>query len=236
MNSAILLGLLGAVFNTANDLIYRISSAGVSKKKVLSFYLTSAFSSVLISLVFNFILYGNLVFTNNEIFYGIILGVLSLITYVLFIFSFSGTNTSVSVIIFRLNMVPGIILAILLLNETISIRRASGILLCIASIFMLTKRESKKSEGRNYVIFSIGACIFGGMLNFLNKVAVNQGCLPFRLLFWRFLTVLLICGIYVFAKKQWQFSKKSTKYAFVSGFLLILAADRNLLFQIQPIS
>ncbi len=61
------------------------------------------------------------------------------------------------------------------------------------------------------------------MLNFLNKVAVNEGCLPFRLLFWRFSTVLLICGIYVFAKRQWQFSNKSTKYAFASGFLLILA-------------
>lgn len=223
MNSAVLLGLLGAVFNTANDLIYRVSSAGVTKKKVLSFYITSAFSSVLVSLVFNFILYGDLSFSHKEILYGIILGILSLITYILFIFSFSGDNTSISVIIFRLNMIPGIILAAWLLNESISLRRASGIILCILSIFMLTKREPKKAKGRNYLMFSIGACLFGGILNFMNKIAVNEGCLPFKMLFWRFATVFILCGIFVFAKKQWEFSTGIIKYAFVSGFLLIMA-------------
>jgi uncharacterized membrane protein len=74
-----------------------------------------------------------------------------------------------------------------------------------------------------YLLLSIAACFVGGMLNFATKVSVINGVEPFKLLLWRFLTVVLICIFYIIKNKKISLDLKNIKNAFLSGLFLFFA-------------
>ncbi|HHW31567.1 MAG TPA: EamA family transporter [Clostridiaceae bacterium] len=233
MNAAFYHAIVGAVLNAANDLLYRSSSAGKNREQVLSFYFFSSAFSAIISFVAGLFMYKGAIFDIPSIVYGVILGILSFSSYILFLFSFTGNNTSTAVTIFRLNMIPSIILAVIFLNERISLRRGIGIALSISCIFLIagfnisSKEEKKTRLLDKSTIMSLGACLFAGFINFANKLAVNAGTQSFNLLLWRYIVVSLIAGLFLFKERrweikagQWNISKKGLLIAFVSSVIL----------------
>lgn len=223
MSKAMILALTGAMINTSNDFIYRKSGMGKEADSVYGFYFLSAVSSAAFALILGFIKSGYFLFNTSEMIYGFILGILSFFAYILFLFSFNGTNTSISVTIYRLNLIPGIVLAVIFLDEAISFKRGFGIILCLASMLLFVRRTSKDNKLKKYLVCSIAACLSGGILNMMNKVAVMHGTDSFRLLFWRFATVALISGILFKFKKSKAIIVKDLAYPIISGLLLMLA-------------
>lgn len=223
MNISLIFAFIGTGLNTINDLIYR-KVAVHSKINNYFFYIIASISSAITAFIINFAVYGHLGIKSVDIGYGILLGFISFVVYLLFLLSFSGGSTAMSVTIYRLNMVTSTILAILLLNEHISGRRAAGILLCILTIIMFAAGEkNEKRQNKKPVYFSIGACLLGGILNYANKVAVINGAIPLNLLFWRFLTVSILSCVLISRCKGNEFSIKDITYPLFSGITLLMA-------------
>jgi transporter family protein len=236
MNAAFYHAILGAVLNAANDLVYRSSSAGKDKGQVFSFYFFSSVFSAITGLVAGLIVYRGAIFDRTSLIYGIIMGVLSFLSYMLFLMSFTGDNTSIAVTIFRLNMIPAIFLAVIFLNETISLRRGIGVVLSLVCIFLIAGTPEKNTQNNGSgkakvvdknLLISIGACIFAGFINFTNKLAVNAGALHYNLLLWRFVVVSLITGFLLLKERRWELKagqwgidKKGIWTAFISSTLL----------------
>jgi uncharacterized membrane protein len=225
LDTVVLLSLAGAAFNALNDLIYRSSSTSFKKNEVLSFYAFSSIASAFIALIMAAGESGTFYFMPQEIVYGAVLGILSFVTYVFFLFSFTGNNTSTSVTIFRLNMIPGIILAIVLIDEKLTVDKILAISLFVACIFLFRERSKniQAPKETRYIVFAVTACLFGGMLNFVNKLAAIHTESNFRILLWRFTTVSILSFAYLLFKKRFVISKKIIKYAAMSGSLLVIA-------------
>lgn len=220
---SVVLALSAALLNTMNDLVYRASSMFAVKKKVYSFYFFSSLFAAIFSLIIIFTKERVIRFSSIDFQYGVILGVLSFITYFLFLMSFSSSNTSISATIYRLNMIPGIILAVIFLGEDISLRRGIAIVVCLISIILFVGHNDAGTNYNKYFLFSLGACAVGGILNFMNKVAVQHGGSPLSLLFWRFSTVAILAVILLIIEKGVCFDKDIIKYSSISGFLLLMA-------------
>ena len=223
MDPAVLLALAGACLNSANDLVYWKSAIGRSTREVYSFYFLSSVSSAAFAFSLTLITKGAFAVVLVDVLYGILLGLLSFSAYILFLFSFSGSNTSVSVTLYRLNLIPGIILAVIFLGETITLRRGFGVMLCIISMLLFSGKLKHGLAQKKPLLLSLGACLSGGLLNLTNKVAIMHGADALRLLVWRFLLVGLISGVILWTRKPTKLTLKDVKYAMVSGLLLMLA-------------
>lgn len=227
MNLSIVLALIASVLNAGNDLIYSKKSRNDEGKGTMSFYLLSSLFSAIIAFFLMIILpegKAGSFFSRQDILFGILLGVLSFCTYFLFIMSFNGiNNSSISSTIYRMNMIPGVLLAVFLLGEEMNTQRGLAILACIISIALFSSWRFNGLNESSHLLYSIGACLFGAVLNVANKIAVMQGGIPFKLLFWRFVVVSIIAGIIVCFKKSWTIDVERIKYAFFSGLSLMLA-------------
>ena len=218
----ILYAIFGAVLNTGNDLVYRQSAAAKPTGEIITFYFYASAACGLMGGFAALIATGMLAGSIDELLFGVALGGLSFVAYLLFLLSLTGGSASAGVTIFRLNMIPAILFANMLLMEKIGVRRGIGIALCVVSIVLLAgsggSSKSRVSLRRSFI--SVGACLLGGAATFFNKVAMTEGYQPFRLLFWRFVTVTAICGIYLSVGSMWRPSKEHLKYAPLSGFFM----------------
>jgi uncharacterized membrane protein len=225
MNTAIMLAMTGAAFSAGNDLVYRKASIISQSTGILPFYILSSAASAIIAISFIVVKSGgikDLHFGPPDLIYGGVLGVLSFVTYMLYIMSFSGNNTSASVTIYRMNMIPGILLAMIFMDEIINFRRGTAILSSILSLLLLGSWRFGTLQENRYFFLSIGACLSGGVLNFVNKAAIMHGGNSFSLLFIRFALVTLFAGVFIILRKSYRFDIKTIKYASLSGLFLML--------------
>ena len=75
---------------------------------------------VILGHILNIVMYKGIAIDSLNLKYGLLLGILSYLTYMFYILSFSQKNTSISVTIYRLHMIPAVIFAIIFFNESIS--------------------------------------------------------------------------------------------------------------------
>lgn len=225
MNIAVVLALSSTVFNTGNDLVFRKASIINRESGSLTFYFIAAIFSAVAAFLMNIVSYrgfSGLSIDSPVLLFGTINGVLSFLTFLFYMKSFSGENTSVSVTIFRMSMIPSILFAILFLGETISLRRGIAILACIVSVLMLNSWKIGKLPDMKYFIPSLIAFFTGGMLSLMNKVAIGKGCDAFSLILVRFIVVSILAGMLLVIQKSFHYNKKVLKYAAASGFLLVM--------------
>ena len=240
---AILFAIFGAVLNTGNDLVYRRSAFGLGMPTILTFYFFAAVASLAFGGVGALISSG---FASDprEMMFGAGIGMISFCGYLFFLMSLSGGSASVSVTIFRLNMIPAIVLAALILGERIGLERGAGIILCVVSIYLLAGSD-KTSDGvsRMQILLSIGALLFGGTATFLNKVATNHDYDSFHLLFWRYVVVAIVSGIALSIMRAWAPRRDHATFAPLSGlfmsasvFFILEALSNGDLSMVMPIT
>lgn len=246
MNVAILMAFGIALAVTCNDLIMSKQSRNANGEGAMSFYFLSSVFSMIVAGLFMLVRPGGIAgfgFSSADVFFGILMGLLSFGTYYFYIRSFTKDNTTTAVTIFRMNMVPGIILAILFTGEEITLKRGLGIVACVISIALLSSWNFKGQKMSIHLVFSFCAMFMGATLNLVNKIAVRQGAIAFNLIFWRFAVVTVITAGILLFQKTWTMRMKTAKYTFLSGSLMVLSiflmmsALKSIgLSQIQPIA
>ena len=235
MSRAALLSMACALFCAANDIIYKQTVSRDAGGKY-AFYCMSSFVSLVF--FFAFCLFGGGISLDAaNVGFGMAAGVLSFFAYIFFLQSFGSGNTVLPVTVFRLNLVPGIILAVIFLHEELSPRRMLAVVLCIAGIVLIMAGKnlsnfSAKNIGAVFLALSLAACLIAGLLNLLNKAAAMHGCDPVQLLFWRYFVVAFL-SIVPFrlnrpAHPEPERAKSGKTRAAISGVSGILSALLNL--------
>lgn len=226
MVTAFVYSLTAGLFNSSNDLVFRSISTGGERNKLMSFYAVSAVSAA-VGAVAAAGIAGTLgtLFLLPNILFGLLTGFLSFLAYLLYLSSFNGSNTSVAVTIYRMNMIPGVILAAAALGEVISLRRGIAILLCAASIIILMYERSDRHDKLNIrsLVYSVLACLLGGLLNTINRASMMYGATSLNVIFWRFVVVsvcVVLCQIW---NKNSLFEKSELKRGSISGLFMIVA-------------
>jgi drug/metabolite transporter (DMT)-like permease len=231
MSIALLFSLLTGICNAGNDFVFRNSSRW-NKRGILSFYFVASLSSTIMSILISAILsFTGKILEPVNIVFGLIAGTLSFFIYLLYILSFTGNSAPVPVTIFRLNLIPGVVLSILFLGEHLSLSRCIAIPLSIASIMLLTgmKPGIKLADtDAKPLLYSLIACILGGALNMVNKAAVINGADTFNLAFWRFLFVTLCTACYMAMHKNVNLERFTLLPGVFSGALLLAALGATL--------
>ena len=219
----VLFAIGAAVCGTFNDLVYRKNKINSAREKVWLFYFLAAISSAAYCFLYITLSKGSFHFDLPTALLGAMIGVVSFAAYILFLFSFDGVNTSVTITIFRMNLIPGIILAMIFLNEAITLRRVFGIVLCIVGMLIFSYQKTEQKLKIKFLVLSICACLFCGVLNYANKVAAIEGMDSFYVMFWRFSTVAMISIVPLLRKPPEKFLLSSIKYPMISGFLLMMS-------------
>lgn len=206
-----------------NDYIFKVAADDNNGKSINIFYIIQTSFIMLICLI------GLLVFKISldlkSIINGLIIGVLSYITYLLLIKSLINNDASYSITIYRLNFIVSVIFAVAFLNESIGIKKVFGILFCLLSLFIFS--GIGKGSGlnlKNGLAISIVACVLGGLLNSFNKIVVNQGIDTFSILFYRYIAVLILALIpFTVKKEKVTLPRKQLIYGFMSGMFMLLS-------------
>ncbi len=223
MNLSIFLAIAVAVFGAINDLIYRKNKIHSGSGVVWRFYYLAALSSAVYCFIVLLFSQGGLSFTCQTIAFGVLIGIVSFATYILFLFSFDGVNTSVTITIFRVNLIPTTVLAVIYLGETLSFNRVIGIALCMISILLFSSMRQGKTLHHKNLLLSIGACVSCSMLNMLNKLAALNNLNSFQVMLWRFIVVSIISGFVLLKKKPGRASIREFSFPAISGLVLMLS-------------
>lgn len=174
--------------------------------------------------------------------------VLFFIAYLAFMRSVSLGEASISTPIYRINFVATSLMAILFLNEAMTLRKGVGFLLAGIAIFLLSDfRIYRRSSGRiswRSIFWAIVAMFSMGSMSFLWKIAAIWG-LPLPMLFHTqavFFTIITFAYSYV-TQGGPRFTKDGWIYGIsVGGLLLVgmscfyLALGRAEVTVVTPIS
>lgn len=226
MDLTVLMALAAAMLNTGNDLVYR-NVSNKSKKDTLFFYGMASFVSLVVLFLWMLLARHSIRFDLTNIGFGLLIGVVSFFTYTTYLSSFSKASTSSVVTIFRLNSIPSILLGIVFLNDTISLRKGIAILMCIGCVLLFKEKENSqlRPQGRG-VLLAVIACLFSSVLNFINKLAMKNGGDNMSVVFFRFATVTLIVIVMVlirYRKELSWFGRSEIKKPLFSGLFLVLS-------------
>lgn len=227
MSISLLLAFVALIMITVNDIIYGRFSSKADIGGILSFYVvSSAVSFVFVFVAFECRAIGSTsAFTlpnTKELLYGSILGVFASFGYILYFLSFSNAESiSSSVTIFRLNLVPSVMLSILFLGEQPTIQVCIAIGIGVLAILLMREKDGSKIRNKN-LLMALGACFAAACLNVLNKAAMSGGGITSIGLFLVRSTVVAVFSVLFFliSKKKFCPVKRMIKLAIFSGILI----------------
>ncbi len=223
MQDFVIYTFAAAIVLVLNDLVFRAETR--KDVSLLRFYLHTALTSGTVVLIMGIV--GKAwTFSTNEWLFGCATAIVSFFTYLLMLMGMKKSgNPIVGIIVFRLNLIPAGLLAVLFLGESICLHEALGLMFCVISIGLFSISKAQSQERINFVglVICVCAMFFAGALNFLNKLAMMFGCDPFHFLVTRFfVTGVLSAGILAFR----NFGKpcvSEVRGAALSGLLMVVA-------------
>jgi drug/metabolite transporter (DMT)-like permease len=173
-----LYALLGMLGNTGNDLIFKATAGYQSGRLISLFYLLQALFILPCSLLAVWLFRLGPMVHLPSILFGLPIGVGTYATYMLVLKSLVSGEVSTNITFFRLNFVVSSVLAVVLLDEILTVRTIVGLVLCGAAILTLFLSASPWKRRSHFGLhFSIPACVLAGGLNILIKTAFSAGAL-----------------------------------------------------------
>jgi drug/metabolite transporter (DMT)-like permease len=240
-----LFAVIGMLFNVGNDLVFKRVADMDEGAHTNIFYTVQALVIVPLCAVGLAVFHPALLLHRPSLLFGVPVGLLTYITYSLILYSLVASDPSVDVTVYRLNFALTGVLAVLLLHETLTIRKVIGLVLCLVAIliFFVAGRVVRGGPVRG-LPFSLGALVAASGLNLLIKVALNRGAEVFSLILYRYVTVALL-GLGVALLRRWRAARsgraqprpaRSVYRAGAVGGLIMLAALFFLFTVVIPIS
>jgi len=165
--------------------------------------------------------------------FGIGAGMLLTLSNILLIESLTHIDTSLGSTIYRLNTIGVIILATILLDESIGTFKAAGIAAGIAGVLLLSRRPHALHDNGAYRLY-IGAAVAASLLRagygvLTRSAALHHAGLDMMLL------IIASCwiiggGCYaILRERRFSVTKKKAVYSALSGILVFLIANSLML-------
>ena len=114
--------------------------------------------------------------------YGLLAAIFVTVSNILLLECMTHLPISLASTVYRLNTIPLVLLAFLLLDESLSLLRMSGILAGVATVFLLYQPDRSSPEhGRRYSLFLgliIVASIIRALYGVATKAGINEGANP----------------------------------------------------------
>lgn len=192
----IIVSLLAMICKSVIDFLSKLSASHSKGKNVNKFYLLETITVVVLLLILWALGLTTVQFDSTSIFYGVLIGVFSFVSYFLFLLSLKDENGSVNITIYRLNFIVSGVMAIILFNEAITFGKVLGITFCAAALMLFINMKGISVKNNTALVYSILGCVSAGVMNVFNKLALNVGVGSNTILFFRYITVLLITVVY----------------------------------------
>jgi drug/metabolite transporter (DMT)-like permease len=178
MSKAVIFALTAMMLITVNDILYSKTLRNTDIKSILIFYVFSSLASFAAILAINGFTSINegapVLPDSNEIIIGSITGLLAVGTYLFYFLSISlGQSSSLSVTVFRLNLIPSVLFSVIFLNEKPGWLLSVAILLCVLSILLMRENKSGALTMNLQLIYSLAACFLAAVLNTVNSSAAK---------------------------------------------------------------
>jgi drug/metabolite transporter (DMT)-like permease len=173
MNEGIGYALLSLLFAGASDTVF--------KRQATSGYCVGQYM-IVVGAVWT-IVFSIAAFIQNEympnsttIFYSLITGMFSAIANYLLIYSMQKLQAGIAATIYRLNMAIAVFIAVIFINESISLPKIIGISIAIISILLFFDRSGNKSSVLSSAVFiAIIASMLRALMGIGYKLAMAKG-------------------------------------------------------------
>ena len=218
------LAVLSMVAYAGNDLIFKNIADRDRGRNPHLFFTLQALFTIPLNVIGILIVDRSLLFHLSTVIYAIPVGIFTYLFYWLVLKSLVAGDVSVNVTIFRLNFVVSSVLAIIVFNEALTIRKVIGLVLCLLTILLFfgANRNVASDAQRGYR-YSIAACLIGGGLNIFIKIALNNGVEVLPFILYRYITAALIGSVVLLARRgSWRGNAKLYRTSFASGVIILL--------------
>lgn len=192
----IIVSVLAMLCKSVIDFVSKLSASHSKGENVNKFYLLETVTIVLLLVILRTLGLTTVQFDSKSIFYGILIGLFSFISYFLFLLSLKDENGSVNITIYRLNFIVSGVMAIVLFHEAITLGKVLGVTFCAAAIILFINMKGVSVKKNIALVYSVLGCVSAGVMNIFNKIALNAGVGSNTLLFYRYVTVLVVTVVY----------------------------------------
>jgi len=219
MNQSLLFALISLLFAGANDALF--------KRQALSGQCKGQYMSVvgtvwLIVFAITALIHGQFLPNRQTILYGLSVGAISAIGNYLYIYSMNKLEASVAATIYRLNLALAACIAMLFLNENMTLMNFLGVAFASLAVLLFAGKHLADAAGMwTALCIAIIASIFRAFMGIGYKLAMNHGVnadwfLSGSGLCW------LVVGVTMasFGKTTFTPARASLINGFISGFLV----------------
>ena len=184
----------------------------------------------------------------QTVWFGLAAGVLVAVSNTLLIESLTHVDVGLGSTIYRLNTIAVVVMAVFLLDESLTAVKLAGVLLGVGAVILLFERNHAHAEARNTFLLFFGLVVIASLLRacfgILSKVAVLRGIDLKEMLLVNAPVWIAVGAIYAWRRREDIHVTGSTlKYAAVSGALicgvanfLMLALERGQASVVVPIA
>jgi len=216
--NAIIFALLSLVCAACNDLVFK---GFAKKKKNLGSYF------VIIGIIwfaFFFIQSQNFFSSINSklLILGLVSGTFGIVANILLLEGMKRCDVGISSTVYRLNLAPAAIIAVFILNESLSVIKVVGVLLAVVSVCMMKPSGQKQSSFSTMgLVILIIACLFRAGMGICFKISSNCGYDSNHLLALNGLMWIVGGVVYYYKDRALQMiSKEHLQYGGLSGMLV----------------
>jgi drug/metabolite transporter (DMT)-like permease len=164
---------------------------------------------------------------------GMLAGAVVMLANAMLIESLARLNVSLGSTIYRLNTIAVVVFAVVFLEESLSVPKASGVLLGIVAVVLLYQRGGRGGDDRLLaaaVWLAIGASLLRAAFGIMSKVGLASGTDPFMFMLYVGVGWTLAAIAYGLIRPQPVASLRAVlPYALVSGTLICLIVSFLLL-------
>lgn len=160
-----------------NDSIFKLYSA---KKTTVGLYFS--FIGMVWMAIFSVVVFlqGG-TFSCQDILWGLISGVFSILANILLIEGMKGCEAGVASTIYRLNLVPAALFAIVFMGESYGVYKISGILFALIAVLLFFPGKEQKENHFSVALIVVGALLRAAM-GITYKAALNNGAMEMNIL------------------------------------------------------
>ncbi len=218
---AVLFALACCLCSAVNDFVFRLYARKTRSRGAYVLII-----GLVWTLVFLFFTDWRVDSWGETLIWGIISGIFSVAANILLIEGMSDNDVGICSTIYRLNLVVVALWAFIVLGETVTTAKISGILFALAAVFMFfldAPRGKRRGEvERGFYLVGLASLLRAGM-GLSYKYAFLQGADRTGLLVINGVLWVIGGGLYILLKERnlgGKFSRKSWNYGTISGLLV----------------